>query len=87
MRESRQSSVLSAADKLKYPKCDKKKEHAKESLNFVCLSANCKARGLICVQCKSGGEHNGHNIQPLKLFLVKLEESLKKIELQRGPKM
>lgn len=81
MRESRQSSVLSVTDKLKYPKCEKKKEHGKESLNFVCLSAQCKSRGLICVQCKTGGEHTGHNVQPLRTFLTKLEESLKKIEL------
>ena len=39
------------------------------------------------MQCKSSGEHTGHNIQPLKTFLTKLEESLKKIELNRVPKM
>jgi hypothetical protein len=83
MRESRQSSILSNSEKLKYPKCDRKKEHAKEVLNFLCLTPNCKARGLMCVLCKSSSDHSGHNVQPLKTFLTRLEESLKKIENSR----
>lgn len=53
LRESKQSSIISNSEKLKYPKCERKKEHTKESLNFVCITSTCKNRGLICVQCKS----------------------------------
>lgn len=73
--------------RLKYPKCDKKKEHAKESLNYICLSPQCKFRGLLCVQCKSAAEHSGHNIQPLRVFISKMEEAAKKSESLRSLKL
>ena len=71
---------------MKYPKCDKKKEHSKESLNYICLSLQCKSRGLLCVQCKSTPEHSGHNVQPLRVFVSKMEEAVKKNEFLKSPK-
>lgn len=85
-RQSRQNSVLVASEKVKYPRCERKKEHHKESLNLVCLSPQCKLRGLCCLQCKTT-EHHGHLVQPLRTFLNKLEDSLKRLELNRAPKM
>ena len=79
MRESRASTITEA--KLKYPKCDRKKDHLKEQLNFICYSVHCQARGLICALCKSSPDHQGHSVLPLRSFLIKIEESLKKCEL------
>ena len=38
------------------------------------------------MQCKTSSEHSGHNVQPIKTFLSKLEVSLKRIELERTSK-
>ena len=87
MRVSRNASVLSNSEKLLYPKCDRKKEHAREAMSFICLSPNLKLRGLICALCKTSAEFAGQNVQPVKTFLGRMEEALKKKEAGRGPKM
>ena len=66
------NSRVDELGKIKYPKCNKKKEHAQEMLNLICLSQNCRNKGLFCSMCKSS-EHSGagHSVVPFKMFLGK----------------
>ena len=70
--------MLSNSEKMMYPKCDRKKEHAREAMSFICLSSNYKLRGLICAQCKTSHDYAGQNVQPVKTFLGRVQEALKK---------
>ena len=87
MRTSRNASILSNSEKILYPKCDRKKEHAREAMSFICLSPNIKLRGLICAHCKNSAEFAGQNVQPVKTFLTRMDDTLKKKEAARAPKM
>lgn len=68
---SRNSLNTSSVSVTLYPKCNKKKQHAKEMMNLICLTSTCKNQGPICTMCKSS-DHSGHNVMPIKAFLSKL---------------
>ena len=68
------SNTFSTATKAKYPKCEVKKQHQKDILNLVCLSSNCKSKGVLCSMCKAE-EHSKHHVMPAKTFLAKVRDS------------
>ena len=81
MRESRKVTSIEsspATERAKVLKCDRKKEHIKESLSYICVSPLCKSKGLICIKCKTSPDHAGHTVLPIKSFLAKVEEALTK---------
>ena len=75
-RSSLNSSMVSVT---LYPRCNIKKQHAKEMMNLVCLSQTCKNNGPICSMCKSS-DHSTHIVLPIKGFLTKLLSNIKKTE-------
>jgi len=61
--------------KVRYLKCSKGGLHEGEVLNFVCIDANCKNKGLICPVCQNT-THAGYQTMHLKIFLNEIAKNI-----------
>lgn len=65
--------------RMKYFTCGKPNAHQGESLNLVCIEADCPAKGLLCSICKAEA-HDRHRVIPLRMFLEEVIKCRTKAE-------